>query len=153
MMSFAERLYDNAPVPIQNLLLSEYGRRIGRGRFGAEFDRLSALLERSERWGREELRAYQDERLAALIANAYATVPFYSERMDALRLKPTDVRSVSDLPKLPIISREDLAANRERLISTAVPGRRLWSAWTSGTTGAVLFVSWDRGVVVAACLS
>lgn len=154
MSGFAERLYDWAPVSIQNLLLNEYGRRIGKDRFGAEYDRLNALLERSERWSRGELRAYQDERLAALIKHAYVTVPFYRERMDALRLKPSDVRGVPDLPRLPIISREDITADRERLISTAVPGRRLWEAKTSGTTGAVLSVSWDLGVVVMtnACL-
>ncbi len=35
-----------------------------------------------------------------------------------------------------------------------MPGRRLWEAKTSGTTGAVISVSWDRGVVVMtnACL-
>ncbi len=154
MTGFAERLYDRAPAPVQNVLLSEFGRRIRRERFGAEYDRLSAFLDRSERWSRGELRAYQDERISALVAHAHATVPFYRERMDALHLAPADVRSVADLPKLPIISRADVIAGRERLVSTAVPGRRLWEAKTSGTTGAVISVSWDRGVVVMtnACL-
>lgn len=150
MSGLAERLYDRAPALIQNLILSEYGRRIRRRRFGAEYERLSALLERSERWSREEIRAYQDERLAALVEHAYATVPFYRERMDALRLKPHDVRTVLDLPKLPIVSREDLVANRGRFVSAAPPGRRLRHAVTSGTTGAALTVSWDRGVIVMA---
>jgi phenylacetate-CoA ligase len=154
MSGLAEKIYGATPVAVQNFLLSEYGRRIRRVRFGGEYDRLSALLGESERWSPGELRAYQDERLASLIAHAYATVPFYRERMDALRLKPSDVRSVPDLPKLPILSREDIVAGGERLTSTAVPGRRLWKAATSGTTGAVLSVSWDRGVVVMtnACL-
>jgi len=154
MGQFADRLYALSPPFVQNAVVSAYGARARRDRFGAAFDRAIEFLERSERWSRAELRAYQDERVGAIVAHAYETVAFYRERMDALGLAPRDVRSVDDLPKLPIVTRADLAAHGARMVTTATPRPRLWSVTTSGTTGAPVSVRWDHGVVVMtnACL-
>jgi len=148
MATLALRLYDAAPGALQSLFLSYYGWKIRRERFGPEFERLTSLLERSERWSRDEMRAYQDERIAALFAHAYATVPFYRERMDAAGVAPSDVRRVDDLPKLPILRRDVVVAHHERMVSSAVPGRRLWKVSTSGTTGSPVHVCWDLGVAI-----
>jgi phenylacetate-CoA ligase len=150
MSALADTIYRLSPAFAQNLTVSWYGRKTRRERFGQAFDRMTDLLERSERWSAGEMRAYQDERVASIVAHAYETVPFYRERMDALRLRPADVRTAADLPLLPILTRADVTANAPRLVSRAIPRRDRWSAWTSGTTGSPTPVWWDRDVVAAA---
>jgi phenylacetate-CoA ligase len=146
MWNLKERAYNRLPVPLQNAAVSRYGRRIFAERFGPEFDRLSAFLADSERLDRDRLRAYQEERLRALVDHAYRTVPYHREVMDARRLTPRDIRTLDDLPKLPLLTREDVAANGARLVSTAVDRRRIRKATTGGTTGSPLAVWWDGPV-------
>ena len=139
-------VYDHLPIALQNMVVSGYGRRIFRDRFGPEFRRLSAFLERSERLDREELRAYQNERLREVVAHAYATVAHYRDVMDARGLKPTDIRTVEDLPKLPVLPKSEVVALGDRLVSSAVNRRRLYKAHTGGTTGIPLDLYGDQSV-------
>ena len=139
-------VYDRLPVALQNMVVSGYGRRILRERFGPEFRRLNTFLERSERLDREELRAYQDERLREVVAHAYATVPHYRDVMDRRRLRPSDIRTAEDLPKLPVLPKTEVVALGDRLVSSAVNRRRLYRAHTGGTTGTPLDLYGDRSV-------
>ncbi len=149
-----QRLYYMLPVSLQNAMISRHGRRIRAERFGPDFERASAFLAESEWWSLDELRAYQDERLAAVVRHAYDTVPYYRDIMDRRGLKPSDVARVEDLPKLPILTRDDVTANLDRLLSTAVRKSDLRMVSTSGTTGSLLHAYWDREVDVMnnACL-
>jgi phenylacetate-CoA ligase len=142
----AEQHYNLLPIVLQNAFVARHGRRILRERFGPEFDRLSRLLEESERWTREELRAYQESRLRDIVLHAYDTVPYYRDLFDRLRLKPADIRSIEDLAKLPPMTRGDVAANAERLVSSAFDRKTLRFGLTSGTSSSPLKVYWDRSV-------
>jgi len=154
MSGFRERLYDRLPAGIQNAVVSGYGRKILKERFGPEYDWWSAFLERSERFDRGELDAYRDERLREVVRHAYETVPYYRDLFDRLRLKPSDVRGKSDLEKLPILSREQVAEEGERLLSTVLRPEEIVRTTTSGTTANPLPVFWDRTIAVVnnACL-
>src|SRR5262245_52024089 len=108
MNKYAAALYRLAPVWGQNLLLNAFATVLERERYGGRYPEYQALLEQSERWSRAELEAYQDERLRAVVAHAYATVPFYRRRFDAHKLTPADIRGGADLPKLPLLTRQDI---------------------------------------------
>jgi phenylacetate-CoA ligase len=149
-----QRLYYMLPVSFQNAMITRHGRRIREERFGPDFERASAFLAESEWRSRDELRAYQDERLAVIVRHAYETVPYYRDVMDRLGLKPADIARVGDLPKLPILTRDELTANFDKLLSTSVKKSDLRLVSTSGTTGSLLHAYWDRAVDVMnnACL-
>ena len=146
MWNSARKAYKHLPLPLQSRLVALYGRIIRTERIRPEADRLSRFLEESERWEPEQMRSYQEERLREVVRHAYETVPHYRETMDALRLKPSDVRHLEDLPKLPILTKEDARRLGRRLRSRAVPRRALWSAATSATSGSPLSVYRDRPV-------
>jgi len=101
----------------------------------------------SEWWPRTDIDSYQDERLQSLIQHAYATVPYYRERMRELGLTPSDIRTRADLPKLPILTKEDVRANYERMVSTSAHKRDLVLRHTSGTTGKALHFYFARSAV------
>ena len=57
---------------------------------------------------REQIYAWQSERLVRTVRRVYERVPLYRERMDAAGVKPEDIRGIEDLPKLPFTQKQDL---------------------------------------------
>ena len=64
-----------------------------------------------ETMSREEMRALQSERLVATVKRVYENVPAYRAKMDAIGLKPEDIKGVDDLRKLPFTTKADLRDN------------------------------------------
>lgn len=147
MNRHAAALYRSAPVWAQNLLLSGYGKLLARERNGGSFERYQTQLAASQWMSRAAIGEYQNERLRVVISHAYEHVPFYRKRFDALRLKPSDIRSPQDLPKLPLLTRDDVRHSFEDLCSRAVSRRTLKTGHTSGTTGTPLTVGYDAETI------
>jgi phenylacetate-CoA ligase len=93
---------------------------------------------------RDQLRKLQDERLRQMVSYVYERVPFYQEQLNRSGLKPADIRSVDDLPRLPFTRKQDLkdqypfgllAVPREQVIRVHA---------SSGTTGKPTIVSYTR---------
>lgn len=133
-----EHLYQRLPVPMQNMACSYYGLQERSVRLGSHFDKYYGSLLASEAASRSEIDAYQDEQVARLAAHAYQTVPYYRRVFDERGLRPSDVVTVRDLRKLPILHKEDVVQHRDELISSGYSKTNLRAAKTSGTTGTAL---------------
>ena len=57
---------------------------------------------------REQIRAWQNERLIPTVKRVYENVPYYRHLMEEKGVTPDDIRSVDDLHKLPFLTKEDL---------------------------------------------
>lgn len=147
MNRFASALYNLAPVWGQNLILSGYSLLLDRERYGERFRGFRDLLAKTEWYSESELLAYQDERLRATIAHAYETVPFYRRRFDECKLKPTDIRGQRDLPKIPLLTRDDVRAHFGELWSSRIHRGARKTGHTSGTTGTPLTVGYDEQTI------
>ena len=102
------------------------------------------LDEKHECMPRGDLQALQLERLKALAAKVYAKVPYYTSRMDAAGVKPSGIRSLDDLAKLPFTSKLDLRDNYP-LGLLAVPKSEIREIHaSSGTTGKPIIVAYTR---------
>lgn len=109
------------------------------------------FLARLEAWSRlqylppDELRTRQEEKLRAIFRHAREHVPLYAERCKALGLGPDDVRHLDDLPKLPILSREDVRSRfPDGMVADNVPHSRRILDRTSGSSGVPLAFYRDR---------
>jgi len=100
----------------------------------------------------DELKRLQEKKLKAIINHAYRFVPFYRRKWKDLDLTPDDIKTVEDLKKLPVISREEIIKNYNSLIAVNYRNLlrlgRVVIGSTSGSTGApfkILFdaVSWN----------
>jgi phenylacetate-CoA ligase len=78
----------------------------------------------------------QSRRVQAMVRHAYRTVPHYRETIDRLGLQPDAFRSAADLARLPILERDVLQRDPERLTSTAIDARDRLTLRTGGSTGA-----------------
>ena len=57
---------------------------------------------------REQIRAWQDERLVKQVRNVWDNVPYYRKKMEEKGLTPDDIKGVADLHKLPFVTKDDL---------------------------------------------
>ena len=92
---------------------------------------------------RERIRDIQNEKLAAMIPYLYEHSAFYRAKFKAAKLKPADIRTLADLPKFPVTTKDemarDVAANRPWGTYTPIDDKtwrnRGWMIFsTSGTT-------------------
>ena len=84
---------------------------------------------------REQIIAWQNERLLKQVRNVWDNVPYYRKKMEAKGVTPEDIKSVDDLHKLPFVTKDDLRESYPYGL-VARPLRdcvRIQS--TSGTTG------------------
>ena len=91
--------------------------------------------EEIERASRNQINAWQNERLLKQIKHAWNDVPYYRKKMEEKGVTPDDIKSLDDLHKLPFMSKEDLRQCYPFGL-LAVPKKdvvRIQS--TSGTTG------------------
>ena len=57
---------------------------------------------------REELTRLQSERLVKIVKYTYDNVKYYRDRMDFAGVKPSDIKGIEDISKLPFMTKQDL---------------------------------------------
>jgi len=58
-----------------------------------------------------ELEEIQRKMLRGIIKHAYENVPFYHSKFDSVGVKPDDIKTVEDLSKIPITTKQELRDN------------------------------------------
>ncbi|MDY6966937.1 MAG: AMP-binding protein, partial [Halobacteriota archaeon] len=100
-------------------------------------------LMKEQRLLAKDYRKLQDERLRALVTHAYENVDFYREKYDAAGVTPDDIKSVEDIGKLPIVTKDDLKKNTPILARNIDPQDCEISA-TSGSTGSPIEIYHEK---------
>jgi len=104
----------------------------------------------------EARRRLETERLQAQIAYNHRTSPFYAAKLDAAGVKPSDIRGVEDLARLPFMEKREIAASQEDGtllgINRCAPLREIVRIQaTGGTTGQPLRIGWTRQDIADYC--
>lgn len=141
---YLEKLYYSFPVSMQNLFFSIYGLKLKKQRYNKYFYNYLSFLKQSEFWDENRIREYQDEKVRFIVKHAYNTVPFYKEWYDSLNIDVNEIQTVDDLHKLPILTKELVRKNNEKLISSNYKKNKLIKVQTSGTTGTPISVYFTR---------
>ncbi len=84
---------------------------------------------------RDEMIALQNNLINKLIVHAYEHTAYYRDIMDALKLKPTDIKSKDDLKKLPVLNKSDTRQHLERIRSDDKYGKDVFILTSGGSTG------------------
>lgn len=138
-MGRVNRAYAGAPVWMQNLLVSAYGARLRRLRYGETGHETLAWLRKSQWMPSGEMREYQMSALTETVARAASDVPFYRQR----GLEGIDFESFEQLQEIPILTKSEVQRADRELISRAHSARRLTEVHTGGTTGKPLAIYCD----------
>ena len=147
MSPLLKRLYDLAPVAVQNALLSAFSARLGRQRYGGRFPEFRTFLEDSQWWEPARMREWQVTQLRRVLAHAYEHVPYYRECFDHRGLVPARFESVEELRRLPVLTRDTVKHRIKDLVSRAPRRNTLAEGHTSGTTGSPITLFYDGDMI------
>ncbi|MEH6813775.1 MAG: AMP-binding protein [Motiliproteus sp.] len=103
---------------------------------------LRKALEQSQWLPATEIRRLQNQKLQAFIRNIYANVPYYHDLFDSLALRPEHIETVTDLSRLPFLTKAVIRAHETALKATA--NTQLKAFNTGGSSGAPLIFYLDH---------
>ena len=127
--AFARRLYAIVPYRIRKLNREFYG--------------FYNLLLDNELKNTMYIKKYQFESLKRIVDIAYYKTVFYKEKYDSAGFHPSMLNSISDLKKIPILTKDEIRNNSKKMVRSDVSISHLKKAYTSGTTGKTLEIYED----------
>lgn len=130
-----ESLYARLPIALQNAALAVEGWRLKRLRFNDEFFAFLADYESRSLVSPQAVAEYRDRRLAEFVTHAATTVPHYRDLFQKHRLDPREIRTLSDLAALPILTKAEVQDAPPRFKSDAISPADSIQSHTSGSTG------------------
>ena len=112
--------------------------------YGPKVEEHYNFFEQSQWWSADELKAYQAEKLRRLIRYVYENVPYYGDLMRRHYLSPKDIKYVEDLRKLPILNKDVIRKNSNKILSNDFSDQRASLARTGASTGEPLVFYLDK---------
>ncbi len=99
---------------------------------------------RYETMPREEIEQLQLERLQALLNRLFINIPYYKKLLTEKNITPTDIKTLKDFSKIPLMDKEILRLNQPYNLF-AIPLREIIRFHsTSGTTGEPIAVGYSK---------
>lgn len=105
--------------------------------YGADFKRIFSFVEKFSERSKEEIEAYKLERLCRLIEHACRAVPYYRDLFKQHEIRAEDINSFEDYSRIPVLTKNLLRENLDRLKSDDFNDYKPLLTETSGTTGQV----------------
>jgi phenylacetate-CoA ligase len=135
-MPSLDKLYSFAPISLQNLAISLYGRRLMRQRYGREYRSAFDLYRNKTYSSLSAELSLQLSELKGFIEFAARKSPYYGRLYSKVRLDR--ISAIDDLEQLPVVDKEALRLNIDD-VYTVSPDDAI-EAFTGGTTGKSLRV-------------
>lgn len=123
---------------------------------GTPYLRHLAGLADSKRRPLAEVRAAQLQQLKRLLSHCHEHSPFYRGRFDAAGFRPEQLASLSDLSRIPLLTKDDIRLYKDAMVADNFTVRQLVDKKTSGSTGVSLefkvdeeSMQWKRAVAMS----
>lgn len=92
-------------------------------------------IQKMHTWTPEQVTAWQNERLQSLVKHVYEHTTYYRRIFDERNLTPSDIQTIDDLKKLPIINKEIAIAHHDEIVPNNLSSFKYRLRRTGGTTG------------------
>ncbi|MCW5520392.1 phenylacetate--CoA ligase family protein [Aureitalea sp. L0-47] len=135
-----KRIYKILPVWAQDLVISTYGYLIYRQRYGTVYRKKLEYFLNKDYTSIETERELQIEALRDFLDYAVTHSPFFGELYKDVDL--STINSISDLKKLPVIDKEMVRANLDKIYT--IKEKDAVVSFTGGTTGKSLKVLFTK---------
>jgi len=114
---------------------------------GLDTSRLHRECLRTQYLSEEEIRDRQLRKVQELLRFVWAHNGFYRKRYAEAGLYPEDVRTLEDFARLPLLTKDDIRANPDALVSGTFDKAQLSHRRTGGSTGVPVHVYWSRDAI------
>jgi len=122
-----KRYYSSSPEWVKNI----YGMIPFEIRNGREYRKWRKFLKKSI-----SIEKYEIMKFKETITYAYENVPYYQELLDSLHLKPHDFKTRKDIEKLPLMDKETVRKNYDKMFARDLPTSKTFYVTTGGRSGA-----------------
>lgn len=140
MKNLLKTIYKSVPAPLQNFFISIYGYKLFKERYGKEYRKIYKHLIHKDYSGLSVLQEEQNQKLIEFLEFTINNSQYYKEKYASIDI--TKIKSVADLHWLPVLSKEELRANIDKVIT--IDKSKGIVAFTGGTTGKSLEVVFTR---------
>lgn len=123
------------------LASSYYGWSTSSKKYGSYYKNWFDKLSKTQWLSTKELLRLQEEETLKFIEYAYKNVPYYRDLFNQMGLSPKDIVCIGDIRKIPILNKEMVRQNSERLLSETMREKERTWVHTSGTTGKALHLA------------
>ena len=103
------------------------------------------IWSKEETLPREEIEKIQLERLKETVNRVYDKVPAYRKKMDDAGISPSDIQKLSDLSRLPFVTKQDMRDNYPFGLFAVPRSEIVRIHASSGTTGKPTVVGYTQG--------
>lgn len=101
------------------------------------------LLQESQYWNEEQMYNYRLLKLQQLVQYSYKHVLYYTELFDVHGISPDVIKTLDDIKKIPILTKELARVNQKKLVADNVNFKYIKKGKTGGTTGVPLLIYKD----------
>lgn len=142
MIGIVKYIYKGSPVFLQNLVITLYGWVLIKKRYGKKYKHEFNRLICKDYSSLAVLEEEQLIRLREFLSYCYESSEYYKLIFDEFYFDPKDIESLDELKKLPVLEKEDLRRNIDKIRTISVD--QGISAFTGGTTGKSLEVVYTK---------
>lgn len=131
----ARKIYDHIPHVGKKSMEVSWGIIPPFIKYGKGYRKYTRLLNASQKWSKEQLAQYQLKKLKEVLLYAGKNIPFYREEFLENGFVPEDFREFSDLEKIPLIDKDIILSNADKMINKQILSSKMTVHTTGGTTG------------------
>ena len=101
-------------------------------------------MDDSQWWSPESIEQYRLERLRSLIVKAGEHVPYYRDRFAGLNFNHSEINSLADLQKLPLLTKAIIRTEGDRMKSDIAQGLSRFNTGGSSGEPLIFFIGTER---------
>ena len=140
-------IYKFLPISLQNIAVTMQGFRIRKQRYGGNSYKYISELDKSQYFDKKAIKENQEQKLRYIIKIAYDNVPYYRKLFKNNHLKPSDIRYIEDLNKIPVLEKETVKKFGDEFVSKNIERKDLVAELTGGTTGTPLVIYYTKDAI------
>jgi len=141
------KIYKYLPISLQNIAVTMQGFKIKKQRYRGNFYKYISELDKSQYFDKKTIKENQEKKLKHIVKIAYDNVPYYRKLFRNNRLKPSDIRYIEDLNKIPILEKETVKKFGDDFISEDTDRKNIVAYTTGGTTGTPLTLYYTKDAI------
>ena len=103
--------------------------------FGSSITKYYKQLEKTQWLSLEQLQEFQNRKLQMLIKHAFQNVPYYNQLFNNINLKCNDIKTISDLKKIPLLKKDNIRSNYDKIKAKNIYEYKPILNQTGGSTG------------------
>lgn len=134
-MSRIENIVAGSPAFARDAFINAYGYWLRRQRFSSEYQKFFAQVMENLTKTPDEINEEQLMLLKDNLIYANEKIPYYQDTFRTIGFHPNDLTSLSQLSALPVLTKDIIRENFDRLYDKSAPEHSYRLHTTSGSTG------------------